>query len=57
MYFDAVLDDEHNVLFNGTPKETADWLRQKMTEEDCSGWLVSMGVSLRNVTVNTYLKA
>lgn len=57
MYFDAVLDDEYNVLFNGTPKDTARWLRAELEDQDCSGWMVMLGVSLRNVTVSDYLKA
>jgi hypothetical protein len=56
-YLDAVLDDDHNVLSFGTPKDTAEWLRQKMTEEDCSSWIVMTGVSLRSMTIDTYLKA
>jgi len=55
MYFDAVLDESRNVLFNGTPKDTARWLRAELEEQDCSSWIVYPGSTLRPKSVNDYL--
>lgn len=53
MYFDAVLDRNYKVLFNGTPAETKQWLNQNTT--DINDLVVADGREARFKTVGEYL--
>jgi hypothetical protein len=58
MYFDAVISEDRTVLFNGTPEETALWLKAEIAEfgrESVEGWTVYPGVTLRALNVSEYL--
>lgn len=55
MYFDAVLDRDLNPVFNGTPEETAVWLRERAEEH--KDWMVCPGYAMRLMTVEDYLKS
>jgi hypothetical protein len=52
MYFDAVLDENMNVLFNGTPDETKKWLEEN--EVDDNTVRVCIGTSMAIVTTLEY---
>lgn len=51
MYFDAVLDRDYNVLYNGTAAETAEWLNANAQED----MVVVCGVDLTQLTPSEYL--
>jgi len=57
MYFDAVLDSNYNVLFNGTPEETAAWLvagaQDWKTQKNVH---VCCGKTLQDMSIDDYLK-
>ena len=53
MYFDAVVTESMEVLFNGTPEETVEWLRENPTDEKTR---VVPGKTLRVLTVSEYLE-
>lgn len=53
MYFDAVLDDNFQPVFNGTPEETKAWLGAR--PEEHSDWQVCPGRSMNPVSVDKYL--
>lgn len=53
MYFDAVLDDQLQPIFNGTPAEVRAWL--KKNEGDPNIYRVCPGKSMRLLTVKQYL--
>jgi len=55
-YFDAVLDENMQPLFNGTPEATKEWLRNR-TESENNNVQVSPGHQLRLMTVEDYLKS
>lgn len=52
MYFDAVLNERNFPLFNGTPKETREWL---LTNETNSTMCVCIGRTLQMVSIEDYL--
>jgi hypothetical protein len=55
MYFDAVIDNESgNVLFNGTPSETEEFLLGRNVESDDQIYVMD-GYSLRSFTPKEYL--
>lgn len=53
-YFDAVLDQRFNPIFNGTPEETIKWL-EGMTP--ISDWQVCIGRTMQTVPVATYIQS
>lgn len=53
MYFDAVLDADMRPLFNGTPKETREWLSG--LAEPHPSWRVCPGRTMALVTVPDYM--
>ena len=52
MYFDAVLNNDMEPLFNGTPAEVKDWLEKNETDISI---LVCLGETMRVVSVPEYL--
>jgi hypothetical protein len=54
MYFDAVLNDTMEPLFNGTPGETKKWLEENNTGDNSVR--VCIGVSMTLVTVPEYMR-
>ena len=55
MYFDAVLDTDMQVLFNGTPEETKKWLESRSEEMLSHITCVVDGKTLRSMSVLEYL--
>lgn len=53
MYFDAVLDENMQPLFNGTPEETKAWLENNETDNSVR---VCIGESMVLVTVPEYMR-
>lgn len=53
IYFDAVLDENMQPLFNGTPEETKEWLEKNETNNSIR---VCIGESLALVTVQEYMR-
>lgn len=52
-YFDAVLDENMQVLFNGTPQDTKEWLEKSKTD---SSVRVCIGESMVLVTIPEYMR-
>lgn len=52
-YFDAVLDENMGVVFNGTPEQTQEWLKANAWAWDLS---VCDGVSLRMISARDYVR-
>lgn len=52
LYLDAVLNKDQEVLFNGTPDDTAKWLQRIMP---AAGWTVFRGEYENSVSVGAYL--
>lgn len=50
-YYDAVLDENMNPLFNGTPEDTKEWLEKNKTDNSVR---VCIGESMVLVTVPEY---
>lgn len=57
MYFDAVLYDGVNPVFNGTPEETKEWLRNNIKDPDANHLSVCIGQTLATVSVADYLNS
>jgi|SRR5882757_3298143 len=55
MYFDAVLDYRMKAVFNGTPEETENWLKENPKKLDLSTHTVCYGHSMGVVSVSEYL--
>lgn len=53
MYFDVVLNENMDVLFNNTPEKVGEWLSEN--KEKNSNWIVIPGESLNQMTVAEYL--
>jgi hypothetical protein len=53
-YFDAVLDTTCKPIFNGTPKETVQWLRDNPSRQVKR--LVCIGKTMSVVTADEYLQ-
>lgn len=53
VYLDAVLDQDFQPIFNNTPEEVTNWLKENPSTE--KRW-VCVGRSLRFVTPEDYLK-
>lgn len=53
MYFDAVLDERMNPIFNGTPEETKKWLSENRNNPDVAQ--VCDGRNMRLVSIDDYL--
>jgi hypothetical protein len=51
-YFDAVLDNDMKVLFNGIPEDTKQWLRENPGMQDFS---VCIGKTMHLVSAREYL--
>lgn len=56
-YFDAVLDENMKVYFNGTPEEVANWLVEKAREMSTVDLQIYPGKTLRPMSVDDYLQA
>lgn len=54
MYFDAVLDNSMQPIFNGTPDETRNWLLKN--PEDHADVVVCEGQGMKIMTVSEYLE-
>lgn len=52
-YFDAVLDENMNPLFNGTSEDTKEWLEKNETDNSVR---VCIGESMVLVTVQEYMR-
>ena len=52
-YYDAVLDNNMQPVFNGTPQETREWLLQRPDEH--KDWQICPGYRMRLMTVQDYL--
>ena len=55
IYFDAVMESERVVLFNGTPEETREWLLNAEFDGQESNITVWDGRTLNRWTVAEYL--
>jgi hypothetical protein len=54
MYFDAVINEKYEPLFNGTPEETKKWLvSDEIPDEQLN---VVRGYDMRVLTVSEYLE-
>lgn len=53
MYFDAVLNVDIDPVFNGTPEETRNWLKENPNHPEAI--LVSIGRTNQIVTIEEYL--
>jgi hypothetical protein len=53
-FFDGVLDEHMDVVFNGTPEETLQFLQENM--EDSKDFLVCSGEDIKIYTVEQYLE-
>lgn len=53
MYFDAVLNDLMMPVFNGTPKETKEWLKENFRHD----YWVCIGETMKTVRVQDYLSS
>lgn len=52
-YFDAVLDENMGVVFNGTPEQTQEWLKANAWAWDLQ---VCVGTTLRMVPARDYVR-
>ena len=55
MYFDAVLNFEHRVLFNETTEATKKWLNENKEFDRFNDWIVIEGILLETMSVEDYL--
>lgn len=55
IYFDAVLDDNYSPVFNGTPEETAEWLRGS-DPRFTNTYRVCRGVDMQMIEIPKYLE-
>lgn len=53
VYLDAVLDENLKPIFNGTPEETKEWLKENETDNSVR---VCIGTSMAIVTVPEYMR-
>jgi len=56
MYFDAVVNENWDPIFNGTPDEVKKWLLDRPDDEEVQKSRVLLGNTLTSTSIENYLK-